>query len=229
MKDQLRTELKTHLPQKISAALILVALFLASVQLVSYGINSNSGAIQETVEVIADLQNAESFREYYTSTNNTAELDKVNNITDNLLDNASRGSEYGQIVYVGRVTGSALSVIDPFYSVPCTVTSEKNCRLYLNSETVQEINQTLDSAGTDQALREFAEKHRLNASEGFYENYAANRSSAETGTSGLEQNLSRKNLDTWTYIVNILYLAFVGFLITSAASIIYRTMNGDES
>lgn len=230
MKDQLRAELETHLPQKISAALILVALFLASVQLVSYGVNSNSGSIQENVEVLADLQNAESFQEYYTDTNNTAELEKLNNITDDLLNNMTEGPEYGQFAYAGRITGSALSVIDPFYPVPCTVTSAENCRLYLNSGTVQEINQTLGQAHTDQSLKQFAEEHRLNVSEGFYENYTENSTGdSDTGKSSLEQDLSERNLDAWTYVVNILYLAFVGFLITSAASILYRTMNGDET
>jgi len=219
MKEELEEELRHNLIQKVSTGLLLVIVFLASVQVMSYEVNKNSEVYAQNAERIADIRTAEAFISHYENQSMEQEALKVNNISRDILEQTAEEPEYGTSAYLATYMGRSLSVVNPFYPQPCSIDSSQGCRLYLNQDTVNSIEQTLKSVGTNESLRDFSQRYELNVSEEFYSDNSVGEIDAE---GAVDSNVLNLRLGIVDYVVNSVYLFLFGFLLASVASIVYR-------
>lgn len=228
MINELETELKTHLGLKLLTMFVLVFLFLGSVQVVKHEINTNSDIFQNKAEVRADSLKIQAFGSYYQDANRTDQEDKLmNQVLRQVTNNSGEGLESEGVVRLAVETAQTLSFIDPFYPRPC-VGSSDNCQWYLDKESVKHMNYTLQTAQSSENLREFAEEHKLDASEDFYRNYSDNESLSSNTGSNVRTALNFYNsryLNAKTYAINIIYLMALGFFIATLISAPYRLIS----
>lgn len=225
MKQQLIDELKANLAFKASFTILLLVVFLGTIQFTQHQVDSRSGTFRQNIDSLAEMQNSMVFREYYNETGQKEKYEKTVDLSRRLLQQ-SRQNQQVALQKESVITVYAMKTVDPLYPVPCSypVHSEK-CYLYLPKEDVSYVQSTLQKVATNESLREFSSKYNLTASEEFYANYSIGDSLGKRSAGTLEA-LNGNRVGLKVYAANMAYLVLLGLLMTTAISATYRKIRG---
>lgn len=226
MKDRVVGELERNIDLKILTGLILVMLFIGSVQIISYEVNQEAESFKESVEIMSEATTIFRFADYYDKQNRTQEFNKTRNISRELINEIQEDpiqQSDSTKLYAASFIGKSISAFDPFYPRPCVLDGVDDCKLYFDKETRNYMERTWNNSLSNESLGQLSEKHNLNVSQEFYATY----SSSEPPEAGISILTDKNHLDLVDYIINAVYLILFGFLLSSIALPTYRKLRDE--